>query len=103
MHPVARIIKVVRIKPSLATIVQDIYYVLIIARHVSAYSMAILRRFLWATMSIDANRNPDSYLSRRSLWDRQALHHSTEPELPALTGSTLGRTAVSQAQQIDCI
>jgi hypothetical protein len=30
MHPVARTIKVVKIKPSLATTVQDIYYVLII-------------------------------------------------------------------------
>jgi hypothetical protein len=30
MHPVARTINVVRIKPSLATIVQDINYVLII-------------------------------------------------------------------------
>jgi hypothetical protein len=30
MHPVARTIKVVKIKPSLATTVQDIYYVLIV-------------------------------------------------------------------------
>jgi hypothetical protein len=30
MHPVARTIKVVKIKPSLATTVQDIYNVLII-------------------------------------------------------------------------
>jgi hypothetical protein len=30
MHPVVRTVKVVKIKPSLATTVQDIYYILII-------------------------------------------------------------------------